>query len=236
MTKVLFSLMIISLLLLIIAGAEGFMTASIIFKATTSLLFILVAISGYLRSPKNNRYFFVILMGMIFSLFGDVFLSLIKISDTLIFGMFSFLVAQIIYIYAFSILVKITSQDFLVCAVLLIPALCAILLMPKFDFEGLLPLVVLYAAMISFMAAKAISLRKIYANNKCSVALTVTGGLLFYISDFVIVFDFFYIGAPKILSSINLLTYYFGQGFIALSFYKGISLSWRVRGKKQAIS
>jgi uncharacterized membrane protein YhhN len=68
-----------------------------IFKPLTMVFIITIAVLA--KEPPSRRYKYLIIAGLIFSLIGDIFLMLPV--DLFIAGLLSFLVAQLIYTYAF---------------------------------------------------------------------------------------------------------------------------------------
>jgi uncharacterized membrane protein YhhN len=68
-----------------------------IFKPLTMIFIIIIAVLA--KEPPSRRYKIVIIAGLIFSIIGDVLLSLPV--DAFMIGLISFLIAQLIYTYAF---------------------------------------------------------------------------------------------------------------------------------------
>jgi uncharacterized membrane protein YhhN len=68
-----------------------------IFKPLTMVFIILIAVLA--KEPPSRRYKYAIIAGLLFSLAGDIFLMLPM--DLFIVGLISFLIAQLIYTYAF---------------------------------------------------------------------------------------------------------------------------------------
>ncbi|MBL7161319.1 MAG: lysoplasmalogenase [Anaerolineales bacterium] len=96
-TLILTILIIISALLHLWAEYNGPPIQIYIFKPlTTSLIIILAALA---KPPVNRRYNTALIIGLIFSLGGDVLLMLPF--DLFVLGLVSFLIAHLVYIYAF---------------------------------------------------------------------------------------------------------------------------------------
>ncbi len=70
---------------------------------------------------------------------------------------------------------------------------------------------------ISFMVSKSISLLTLFNLNSKGISLIFIGAMLFFISDIILSFIYFYKKPAKPLVALNLITYYIGQGLIALS-------------------
>ncbi|MFA5657994.1 MAG: lysoplasmalogenase [Oscillospiraceae bacterium] len=223
--KLLFFAMLASLGCLLFTTALEVCTAARFFKVLTSTLFILTAVAGFQKSRVNKRYFMLIFTGLIFSLLGDVCLSLTEYEHMFDFGFFSFLIAQGIYIAAFCLLSKIKPVDFLVMLIFCIPTLGVIYSFDGFVFDGMRPLVTAYTIMISFMCSKAVSLKRADGMGRTAFILTAAGAILFFISDFILMFDLYYTARLSAAKYMNLTTYYTGQGLISLSllYYTGKS-------------
>jgi uncharacterized membrane protein YhhN len=73
----------------------------------------------------------------------------------------------------------------------------------------------LYALALSAMAAKAVS--GLYLQFGVQAIVAAAGALLFYASDVVLGLDKFGSRHPKYMVALNLVTYFMGQGLLALS-------------------
>ena len=82
----------------------------------------------------------------------------------------------------------------------------------------MLPFVIIYAIIISFMLAKSISLKNAKSISFISHRLIILGTIMFYVSDFILMFVIFHSNPSRFLSPLNLLVYYIGQASIAISF------------------
>ena len=78
MTYLLLLFMFIALTFLLYFTYKHYKNYRGISKTITSILFVFIAISGYIENNTNFGYFIFILLGLIFSLFGDVFLIYAK--------------------------------------------------------------------------------------------------------------------------------------------------------------
>lgn len=96
--RVLIVLTILSALLTIVFHYVGLEWIKYIFKPLTTVLILILALTG---GPTSTRaYKAAIVIGLVFSLIGDVLLMLPM--DLFMFGLISFLVAQACYIAAFT--------------------------------------------------------------------------------------------------------------------------------------
>ena len=192
-----------------------------IFKAAASLMFILTAVFSYKYSGKNKKTFIIMLIGFIFAFLGDVFLSFGSSGIFFVLGLGSFSLAHIFYTAAFCSLVKFSPKDLILALIIAVPTICFAVFNDSFNFNGMLPLVILYTILISVMVSKAISLLRLENKNMTSVVLSIIGAVLFFISDFILLFVYFYKKDFVFLPYINLIIYYSGQALLALSFFKG---------------
>jgi uncharacterized membrane protein YhhN len=176
-----------------------------IFKPLTTSLIIFLAFFSNSGDYKN-----FIILGLIFSLFGDIFIMLSE--NKFVFGLISFLIAHIIYIYAFSI-----KNNFILPMYLSIPFVIYGLVMYLYLYKNLKELkipVFVYISIILVMGISAFNLWYIKDNNLSFLAFI--GSLLFIISDSVLAIDKF---KKKMYFAqlILLTTYYTSQILIALS-------------------
>jgi uncharacterized membrane protein YhhN len=176
-----------------------------IFKPLTTSLIIFLAFFSNSGDYKN-----FIILGLIFSLFGDIFIMLSE--NKFVFGLISFLIAHIIYIYAFSI-----KNNFILPMYLSIPFVIYGLVMYLYLYKNLKELkipVFVYISIILVMGISAFNLWYIKDNNLSLLAFI--GSLLFIISDSVLAIDKF---KKKMYFAqlILLTTYYTSQILIALS-------------------
>lgn len=214
-------LMFVFLIALMYFQIVGDVTFRRIFKAAASVMFILTAVFSYKYSGKNKRTFIIMLIGLIFALGGDVFLSFGNSGLFFVLGLGSFSLAHIFYTAAFCSLVKFSPKDLIPALIIAVPTISFLLLKDGFNFAGMFPLIVLYTILISVMVSKAISLLRLENKNMTSVMFSIIGAVLFFISDFILVFVFFYDKDFTLLPYLNLIIYYSGQALLALSFLKG---------------
>lgn len=220
MTCLLLFFMTISLINLIYFTYKPLKNLRTIFKTITSLLFIGICISRY-SSSNDFTYFILILMGLIFSLFGDIFLifengSNKSMSKDFIYGLLSFSIAHIFFSLCFVSLTSLTIYDILFTAILSLSSLLILKSIKNFNFKGVFRYVAFYAVIISFMFIKSISLYLAGFDN-FGVFIVMIGALLFVVSDLILSFVYFYKDCPKFMAGLNLLIYYIAQGCIALS-------------------
>ena len=141
---------------------------------------------------------------------GDVFLALDSDGILFVCGVISFATAHILFSVAFCQISPVKKADIIATIALLIGFLLLICLW-DFDFKGLFPVVILYAVIIAFMAIKALSLWPYRSYNISNIKLLIFGGLLFLVSDLVLLFWLFGIDAVKEAQSLNWVLYYSSQ-------------------------
>ncbi|QNU66058.1 lysoplasmalogenase [Ruminiclostridium herbifermentans] len=221
MNIILFILMLISAGNLIIVGWLKLAVVTFIFKCLSSSLFIATAIFSYKKNPSNTKFFALMLSGLVFSFGGDVFLALDSISkDFFAIGVASFGIGHIMYSLGYSSMSKISLKDICMFLCFFIPTFLTIQ-WGDFEFNGMKNMIIFYAVIISFMVGKSLSMLKFYSISKKTILLMVSGSMLFFASDFVLLFSLFYpnvSSAAYELRAVNLTLYYLGQGLLALSF------------------
>lgn len=217
MNYILECLMIISLGGLIAAFHGDFSLWTIWLKAAASSFFVLAGIYGVYRTKSNRKVSGTMLAALVCSLVGDVLLALDKNEGILfVLGVVSFAAAHILFSRAFCILSGVKRMD-IVAAVIVFAGLMPMLFLGNFDFQGLLPVLLGYAAIISFMVVKALSLWRCRQGRERFVWLVMVGGVLFLASDIVLLFWLFGIGMPKEVQSVNWVLYYLAQGCLSSS-------------------
>ncbi|MCI0447492.1 lysoplasmalogenase [bacterium] len=194
--------------LLAIAGSYGWPDQRLyyIFKPATTILILFVA----LTTPAS-KYKIPIVIGMLFSLMGDIFLMLP--SDQFLVGLICFLITHICYIVAFLFDSRFGRPLWPYVLLAAIAIVIFELLSGGIDPAMKLP-VAIYAAALSFMTAQAIA-RNSQGRNRGTM-LAAIGAVLFLISDTTLAYDRFVTGF-FVAHAIILSTYYCAQYLIALS-------------------
>lgn len=194
---------------------------ALILKILASLTFVYTAIFSYLKNPINSAYPILLFIGLIFALFGDIFLVLKSrtkegLDNVFLMGLISFSITHIFYSSAFMTL---GSFGFVT---LISTILFSIFYSVFFDslkcinFKNMFYPSHIYIIAVSFMFSNTLGL--IGSNiNHSALLLMLIGALLFMISDFILTFVLFFDNCPKFMELINLLTYYLGQILLALS-------------------
>lgn len=181
-----------------------------IFKPLTMVFIITIAVLA--KEPPSRKYKFAIVAGLLFSMLGDIFLMLPV--DLFIAGLLSFLVAQLIYTYAFH-----SGRPWRFNLLAMLPfavygVIIFVILFP--GLNGMAIPVAVYVLVILTMAWQAWDqwdeLRARWA------LLAIIGAVLFVISDSVLALNKF--GEPFVAArALTLTTYFSAQWLIANSNY-----------------
>lgn len=221
MNFILQGLMLISLGGLIAAFQNNLTLWAILLKGVTSAFFVMAGAYGFCRTKGSRRVSGMMLAAFVCSMIGDVLLALDENEGILfVLGVVSFAAAHILFSRAFCIMSGVRKVD-IIAAVLVFVALMPILYVGDFDFQGLLPVLIGYAAIISFMMVKALSLWRCRRGRTRFVLLVMAGGVLFLASDIVLLFWLFGVGMPKEVQSINWVLYYLAQGCLSSALNQG---------------
>ena len=165
-----------------------------VFKSLTTFLIILLVV----RFRNSNSYSKRILLGLIFCLFGDSFLLF---ENYFIFGLASFLIGHLFFLYAF-INVQGWQWPIKTGGILVVVAL-AILALSYANLDALLIPVLFYISIIVLMSWQGIALTQsgvpAYKNLSWAVSL-------FLLSDGLLALNKFYI--PFVFSGIIILSTY----------------------------
>lgn len=204
---------ILSLLALVSAilhiKAKKYSANFYIFKPLTMVFIISIAL--YLSSFSNlSSYKYLIIIGLIFSLAGDIFLMLP--SDKFIAGLLSFLVAHIFYIIAFALTGLSAFSLLYIVPFLIYGAVLFNHLLP-FLKEMKVP-VAIYAGVLLIMSWQAFSRWMGLAPSGSLIAFV--GSLFFMASDSILAIDRFK-GSIKDAQFYFMATYFLAQWLIALS-------------------
>jgi len=179
-----------------------------VFKPLTTILIVVLAA---LVPDPDGRYRFAVIVGLLFSLAGDVFLMLP--ADRFIAGVAAFLAAHLAYLTAFTALVPLAASPAAFAAVAVIAAGILVALWRSLPARLRPPLVV-YAVVLGAMAAQAISQAAV--RGTAAATAGAVGAALFLASDSALVTNRF--ARPFRLAPLVVLgTYYLAQVLIAIS-------------------
>lgn len=215
MSKKLFFLMYIPLAILMYSRMIGAQSVVTISKAITSVMFILTAICAIKESKiQNKKYAVLLLLGFCFCTMGDI---CIEFESLFIIGIVGPALAHISDTIAYFLLGPVKKENLIVSVIILTICLVTINGYSGFDFGSLKPAVYIYTIIISIMVGKSFSILEYKDVSKKTVCLTLAGSLLFFISDYILIFSIFIPSKPVLPHVIDNLIYYTGQGLLALS-------------------
>lgn len=178
-------------------------------KGTTSLGFVLIGAINLLflalAKETDLKYRIMLTVGLFFSMLGDIVLNIHFISGALIFA-----VGHVFYFIAHSCLIKLKASDFIPSGIIFIVSAMVVTLVPIFDFgspimEGVC---VFYALVISLMVGKSVS--NFIREKRTLTLMLMIGSILFYFSDFMLLFNTFSDVSP-VFGRLCLSTYYPAQ-------------------------
>ena len=213
-------LMLLALTGLIAVFDKDIRDWTILLKTASSLCFVFTAICGYLKKTGDRLFYKTMLAAFFCSMSGDVLLAFDQNQGIFfILGVISFAFAHILFSISFCRLSSVTKKDYAVTAVVFV-CLLLLLFLGNFNFQGLLPVLIGYAAIISFMMVKSLSLFNCKKIKNSAAVLILSGGVLFLLSDIVLLFWLFGIGIPKEVQSVNWVLYYLAQGCLTASLSK----------------
>ena len=196
-----------------------------IWKPLTTLLVILVcALSFTLPADRyDTLYSLLILLGLVFSLAGDVLLIPPDQPKAFLGGLVAFLLAHLLYIAAFVHLqtsfLKSTSLAGEIVAALALVLLAAAVYSYLRPGLGRMRLpVIAYMVVISVMVHRALAILWVHPGPMTQATLIAAGAILFYLSDAILAVNKFRFGGElRHYKLLNLSTYYAGQLLLALS-------------------
>ena len=217
---VLFIIMICFLFFTIYSFIFASIYMVIFFKTCASICFVLMAFFSYKRHPKDSIFFKSIFCGLIFCLFGDILITMSYIPVFFLLGIICFFICNILFINGFCRKVPFNHKDILLFFIIYIPFTLFISINKYFSFNGYYFLVLIYSMVLTLMLSKSFSLITLEIHNKSAIYSLIISTLMFSLSDFILLFILFSPYSSSILMLLNLLTYYIGQGILALNFNK----------------
>ena len=181
---------LIFLIGIIISDVFYIVYGALALKGFTSALFVALGLINlvYVRIKKTSKLKFAIwlFVGLFFAMLGDIVLNIHFISGAVLFA-----IGHILFVVAYSNLHKFTLKDLLFGACIFVPSILIITLVPIFNYGSVLMEIVcvVYALIISLMVGKAIGN---FIKEKSILNLIVLiGSVLFFLSDFMLLFDVF---------------------------------------------
>ena len=179
--KKIFNILNAILIVLVLVGDICYTTlGGLWLKGLTSLGFVLIGITNLIYAFKTEgterKFCIIMLIGLVFAMLGDIVLNLFFIGGAILFA-----IGHIFYFIAYCVLQSFKLKDLIFGLIIFVPSALIILLLPIFDFGGILMQMVclIYALIISFMVGKSVS-NLINKRNLVNIILVI-GSILFFI-------------------------------------------------------
>jgi len=185
-----------------------------VLKPLSTLIVIAVACLSLLQPERNLTYTVGVLLGLMFSLMGDVALIFEEKRGALLAGLGSFLLAHVAYAVVFTMLGRVSLWDVPSAGVLLAAGVGVYALL-KTKLGALRIPVIVYIVVISIMVSRAVATLSGPAFTTGQAVMIATGAVSFYISDVILALCRF--RSPWRYRRISLAFYYGGQLLIALA-------------------
>lgn len=213
------TVLIVALAILVPAEIAG--TKSLIrwFKPVASASFVAVGVIGLVVGRTGTdgtavAFGVVVVLGLLLSAAGDVFLIGADRPKVFTLGLVAFLLAHIAYSAAFVLVSRFAPTDILTAFPL---ALVVLFLYRRFgpNLGSMRGPVLAYMLVISFMVSRAAAVPRANAIAVLPAWLVAGGALAFYVSDVMLAWNRY--ASPFRLNRLSLVFYYGGQAAIAWS-------------------
>ena len=208
-----------------------------VFKILASAMFVLCGLTNLIYIAKcgiaerQKLYKYLMFIGLVFAFLGDVFL----IEDsTFIPGAVLFAVGHVFFFASYCLLYKINWRDVLISLAIFSVALIIILVPPIFDFRGMLPVIIVYAFIISIMLGKAVS-NAFQRDYRAENLWIMIGSLLFFLSDAMLLFSMF-TDISGVFHTLCLVMYYPAEFLLASSIYYANQNSLKISKNEEKIA
>jgi len=223
-----------------LCGIAGFLVVSIILNwlaaiynwrrlfVITKPLVLTLLLAIFILLSKGNLQQIWFFLALLFSLAGDILL--LYPTRAFILGLVAFLFAQVAYILGFNtILPPLVPSLLAVLVVLLLVVMVFLFLQAevrkKPDLKRMRPAIVLYALMLSVMAASAVLNLFKPAWSTLAALLTAMGGILFLSSDLMLAYDRF-VHQFRSSHMLVMITYHLAQVFLIV----GVLIQYQLLG------
>jgi len=210
------NILIIVLAIILLAGLlvfekSGNQKGKLPAKTILSCLFIFTALVQVHPIPG---YYYVLLLGLIFCLGGDVFLALPQ-DRAFLMGLVSFLLGHLFYVICFFYVADISQWTWIGCLVGLLVS-CPVFLWLRPHLGSMLIPVIAYVIVITVMVIGAWTVLGDTRLNYAGRLLVFIGAVSFYLSDLFVARDRF-LKSEFTNRLIGLPMYYIGQFLLAFS-------------------
>ena len=206
---------------------------SMLFKMISATLFVLCGVFAMKISGNNTPYATLMLWGLVFGWFGDLFLHWLKnVMPIFVLGVVAFLTGHIFYVIAFQKAIEKTYPGsatfewyevlFVAVSVILVTILTVIKGFYK-DRAGMTAGSSVYGVLLLTMLAKTARYaigEWAYGTNDNVVAVFITvlgGGIFFAVSDILLGYILMFKDEKRSLRIINIVTYFIAQILLASS-------------------
>ncbi|MCF7807464.1 MAG: lysoplasmalogenase [Candidatus Marinimicrobia bacterium] len=185
-----------------------------IFKPIATISVIIIAALALPRGGAYLPYSIMILLGLLFSFFGDMALMFPRNLKAFRLGLANFLIAHLVYSVAFLSLGEFSEIHIIPIAMLAFVSGSFFMIIKQGLASMKIP-VISYIIIITLMVGSAISIQGAGRISCLAGTLVLMGAILFYVSDLILAANRFW--KPWKYNRISLAFYYSGQLLIALS-------------------
>jgi uncharacterized membrane protein YhhN len=185
-----------------------------VFKPLSTLLVIATALLSLLEPAPDLTYTVGVVIGLLFSLGGDVALMFKESRKAFMLGLVLFLLAHVAYTVVFILLGRFSAWDLLSVG-LLLAAGAGFYTLLRPNLGSMRGPVIAYMVVISLMVNRAAATLVSPAFTPGQAAMILSGAVLFYLSDVMLAANRFW--RPWRYNRISLAFYYGGQLLIALA-------------------
>jgi uncharacterized membrane protein YhhN len=216
MTTALWVAPLLGIALILLVRAEVLVRRAQIYvlKPLCASCLLAVALMAFRAPGRNDVYATGILVGMLFSVAGDLALMFQERRKAFMAGLALFLIAHIAYATVFTMLGGFSVWDVLSTAVLLVVAVGFYRLVGPRLGPMKLP-VIAYIAVVSAMVSRALSVVVSPAFTAQQATMVAAGAVLFYCSDMILAANRFW--RPWKYHRLSLIPYIGGQFLIAMA-------------------
>jgi uncharacterized membrane protein YhhN len=183
-------------------------------KPISTLLVIFAALLSFQELTWNTIYTFGVILGLVFSMGGDIALMFQEDKKAFRIGLVLFLLAHIVYTAIFTIIGHFSGLS-AICALVVLFLGLGIYWMIQSNLGSMKGPVIAYIVIISLMVIQAVSVFSSPGIDDFHALMMVSGAVLFYISDVILAANRFW--RPWKYNRISLAFYYSGQMLIVLS-------------------
>ncbi len=206
--------LIVSVSLLIAWEFAGNKRYIYVIKPISTILVILAALLSFQELTWNTTYSFGVIIGLIFSLGGDIALMFQESKKAFRLGLVLFLLAHIVYTAIFTVIGHFSGLSAIFTLVMIVSGL-GIYRLIQSQLGNMRVPVIAYIVIISLMVIQSVSVFENPGISGSHGTMMVMGAILFYISDVILAANRFW--RPWKYNRISLSFYYSGQMLIALA-------------------